>query len=245
MTSRSSQVPGSKDFRAYLQKAADKALHDDPTLQGLHKLCRRPVLRNWKGIKPEEFLAEYLWCVGSIRKKFHNHQKYYPCQKELFRRCKPDQIVSDARSIRAEWKKCKRDLNSKMVEAVIMTATEIGKDWNAFKQKYLPRPVNPQSESPDDWWDSFAALDQLRLVGGANGWYLIRNLYGAPFFKPDVQINAIAKHFFRGNLQAMTSAVRKLWPQACVDKRFNPVHLGEVDFVLWWYRSQTGDPPNE
>jgi hypothetical protein len=76
-----------------------------------------------------------------------------------------------------------------------------------------------------------------------NRWYLIRNLYGAPFFKPDLHINAIVAHFFgRDKLDEMTVSVRQLWPQVCSDKRFLPVHIGIVDYMLWWYRQKTGEP---
>ena len=80
------------------------------------------------------------------------------------------------------------------------------------------------------------------MVGNATAWYLIRNLYGAPFFKPDLHINAIEKHFFcSGNLNEMSAAVRQLWPKVCTDSRISPVHLGVVDYILWWYREETGD----
>lgn len=83
------------------------------------------------------------------------------------------------------------------------------------------------------------------MVGQATAWYLIRNLYGAPVFKPDIHICAIASHFFPETddpLSAMSAAVCDLWENVCEDKRFLPVHLGETDYVLWFYRRRTGLP---
>jgi hypothetical protein len=81
------------------------------------------------------------------------------------------------------------------------------------------------------------------MVGWAIGWYLIRNLYGGRFFKPDMHINAIVAHFIgEGQPEAMAAAVRELWPTVCSDSRLLPVHLGEVDFILWWYRQATNEP---
>jgi hypothetical protein len=81
-------------------------------------------------------------------------------------------------------------------------------------------------------------------VGDAIAWFLIRDLYGGRFFKPDVHILAIARHFFSGGdpLKELTDAVRQEWKSICTDKRFLPVHLGEVDLILWWYRRRTGIP---
>jgi hypothetical protein len=233
-------------FQAYLTKAVNATLAEDPALQGLHKLCRTGVLRNWNAVQPDGFLGDYLWCVGSIQKPFERHAKQYEeCQLKLFRDCDPSQIARDARAIRAEWNKCKCDLNRRMLEAVIRTATEIASGWDAWKRDNLLLPPNPESERTEDWWEAFAALDRLPMIGPALAWYLIRNLYGAPFFKPDLHINAIANHFFAGDLEAMASAVRRLWPAVCKDRQYHPVHLGEVDFMLWWYRRKSNDPPSD
>jgi hypothetical protein len=132
-----------------------------------------------------------------------------------------------------------------MVNAIISTAIEMREGWDAFKKSNLLLPGNAESESMDDWWDAHSALDNLPMVGEAIGWYLIRNLYGAPFFKPDLHINAIAMHFFgEAGIPAMSVAVRELWPQTCSDARFEKVHLGVVDYMLWWYRQTTNDPPD-
>ena len=117
--------------------------------------------------------------------------------------------------------------------------------WDAFKAEYLLLPANPESESLDDWWGAYSALDRLQMVGPAISWYLIRNLYGAPFFKPDLHINAIVKHFFGpSKLTEISDAVRDLWPQVCSDPRWPVAHLGVADYMLWWYRQSTSDPPD-
>src|SRR5205814_8866719 len=116
----------------------------------------------------------------------------------------------------------------------------VASDWKAFKRDYLLLPENPETESLDDWWPGYSALDRLPMVGDAIAWYLIRNLYGAPFFKPDLHIKGIEKQFFgNGNLDAMSAEVRRLWPRVCTDSRIARVHLGVADYILWWYRRQT------
>ena len=83
------------------------------------------------------------------------------------------------------------------------------------------------------------------MVGDALAWYLIRNLYGAPFFKPDVHIKAIAGHFFGSApdpVEALAAACRLHWPEVCSESRLLPVHLAEVDYILWWCRRETGEP---
>ena len=56
----------------------------------------------------------------------------------------------------------------------------------------------------------------------------------------------ITAHFFgRGRLVEMTEVVRELWPQVCHDKRLKPVHIGVADYMLWWYREKTGEPPEK
>jgi hypothetical protein len=157
-------------------------------------------------------------------------------------------IVAEKKIIRAEWKKERCYLHPKMVKAVIGTAELIASGWDEFRKEYLCLPENPETDSFTEWKEAHAALDRLPMVGEATAWYLIRNLYGVSVFKPDVHILAIARHFFPkaaspvDAVNAMTRAVRRLWPVACDDKRFQPVHFGEVDYILWWYRSQTGLP---
>jgi hypothetical protein len=65
-----------KNFRAYLKRAVDRALkdaaegNDDGNLEWFSELARRGVQRNWDDLTSEYFLEQYLWCVGSIRKKY-------------------------------------------------------------------------------------------------------------------------------------------------------------------------------
>src|SRR5262249_47056961 len=128
--------------------------------------------------------------------------------------------------------------------AVIDTAAKVAAGWDAFKAEYLLLPDDPEAETVDAWWAAYNALDRLPMVGDAIAWYLIRNLYGAPFFKPDLHINPVAAHFFgHGELNEMAEASRRLWPEVCHDSRLLRGHLGEVDYVLWWYRQATGLPP--
>ena len=171
--------------------------------------------------------------------------KYWDSQLSLFRQHDPARIVADQAAIRREWQEENRYLNSKTVEAMIMTAGLVNRSWDAFKGEYLPLPENPESELLSDWLPSHAALDRLPRVGFAVAWFLIRNLYGAPFFKPDLHINVIAHHFFKraaSPLEAMSMSVRESWEGVCRDERLKPVHLGEVDYILWWHRSNTGLP---
>lgn len=236
-------------FGNYLERAVTLALADEDkddggSLKWMLDKANQGVVKNWTDLPPEDFLAEYLWCVGSIRKKFTTHKKKYPEQQKLFLQCDPRKIALNADSIRSTWKVSKCDLNSRMFEAVVTTAVMMADDWQAFKKQYLLLPENPESDSLDDWWPAYSALDSLPMVGPAIGWYLIRNLYGAPFFKPDLHINIIVAHFFGPHkLVEMTSAVRQLWSGICSDRRFERVHIGVVDHMLWWYRQKTGDPP--
>jgi hypothetical protein len=238
-----------KSFSAYLKSAVDLALRDEKeqtdngNLKWIGELARRGVKRNWSDLTPERFLEQYLWCVGSIQKKYWVHEKHFPLQVELFRQCKAADITRDAAKIRDEWAAKRCDLNTRMLNAVIDTAAKVARDWDGFKSEYLLLAENPESELLDDWRSVYAGLDRLPMVGDAIAWYLIRNLYGAPFFKPDVHINAIVRHFFgAGRLHEMSDAVRKLWPTVCRDTRWPAVHLGVADYVLWWYRQSTNDP---
>jgi len=240
-------------FKNYLQQALDYALCDEReendygNLKWVHELSRKGVQQNWTELTAATFLKQYLWCVGSIQKKYCTHEKYYPSQKKLFRNCNAKRIASEAKLIRKEWETSKCDLNSRMLEAMIFTATEVAKGWDDFKTNNLLFPVNPESAAVDDWWEAYRALDDLRMVGDALAWYLVRNLYGAPFFKPDLHINTIASHFFgktRNSLKELATAAVSAWPSVCNDKRFLPPHLGEIDYILWWFRQNTGLPKN-
>lgn len=74
---------------------------------------------------------------------------------------------------------------------------------------------------------------------------LLRNLYGAPFLKPDVHILAIASTASGtprapGGPSVRTTQVlgRCHGPPS----RLRPIHMGICDYVLWWYRQRTGLP---
>jgi hypothetical protein len=236
-------------FAVYLKAALAQALHDEATgadngnLNWIHTLARRGVRTNWSNLTAEAFLEQCLWCVGSIQKDYAAHERNFPSQVALFRQCNPDEIARQANQIREDWAKSKCYLSGSMVDAVLHTAMLIAAGWEAFKRQYLLLPRNPEAETAAAWADGHRALQRLKMVGPAIAWYLIRNLYGAPFFKPDVHINAIVNHFFGpGQLQTLEGAVRRLWPTICADRRFSRVHLGEVDYFLWWYRQATGEP---
>jgi hypothetical protein len=243
-------------FRDYVHDAVGMTLRDADlgnSKGGLNWICdraRKGVRQNAAELSPIDFLEEYLWCVGSIRKKYPTHVKYFPTQKELFLNCDACQITRNAEVIRAAWDRPEGrcDLSPRMFNAVLWTAGEIAVGWNGFRENYLPLPADPEAETQEAWQEAYRALDSLPMVGPALAWYLIRNLYGAPFFKPDVHINVIAWHFFGQHadpLRALTSAIKEVWPQVCTDKRLLPLHLGIADHVLWWYRRETGQPADE
>src|SRR5438874_1861173 len=119
-----------KNFRAYLKRAVALALkderekNDDGNLQWFWELARRGVRRKWSDLTPAGFLEQYLWCVGSIQKKYWVHLQHFPEQMALLRQCNAAEIVCDAADIRVEWSTNKRDLNTRMLEAVIGTAAK-------------------------------------------------------------------------------------------------------------------------
>jgi hypothetical protein len=133
-------------FGVYLKRAVDRALKDEldetdnGNLQWFAELARRGVRKNWTDLTPQGFLEQLLWCIGSIRKKYWVHEKHFPGQMVLLRQCKPADILRDADKIRTEWVAKKCDLNMKMLEAVIGTATKVAAGWDAFKVEYLPLP---------------------------------------------------------------------------------------------------------
>ena len=239
-------------FENYLREAFSRALKDerdqtdDGNLERIRELCRRGVLTNWKALTAERYLGHYLWCIGSTRKDYAVHRKYEAEQIELFRNCVPEEIASQTRLIVRDWVAKKCYLNNSMVAGMIDVSREIVQEgWPRFKKAHLLLPDNPETEAPLDWKPAIRMLRSLPMIGKANSWYMIRNLYGAPFFKPDVHIDAIASHFFgRHNepVNSMTAAVRKEWPTICTDPHFLPVHIGEVDLILWWHRRATGLP---
>lgn len=218
---------------------------DNGDLEYFNHLCRRGVLANWSALEPKDFLETYHRCIAVISRRVAVVERFLPSQVILFRNHNAASIVSEQKTIWDEWSKERRCLNAEMVNAMIETSKLIDGRWDEFRRKYLPMPENPESGSLDDWWRVHIALDSLRMVGPATAWYLIRNLYGAPVFKPDVHICAIANYSFPDAddpLSAMSDAVCDLWESVCDDKRFLPVHLGETDFILWWYRQATGLP---
>lgn len=154
--------------------------------------------------------------------------------------------MADARAIPADWAASKCNLSPKTVAAMLETAKMItGMGWDPFRAEYLFLPADPEADTPVAWNATYWALRELKQVGHAISWYLIRNLFGGPFFKPDIHIEAIAWHFFAEEddpVEAMASAVRQCWPRVCSDRRLLPVHLGEVDYILWWHRRNTGAP---
>jgi hypothetical protein len=239
------------NFTDYLAGALARALEDERQrldhgdLEYFNRLCRQGVYKNWSALDPKLFLKNYHRCVAAVAKKVAVVEKNWPKQVALFRHHDPARIVRERDVIWEEWKVDKCYLSPKMVEAVIATAELINCSWDDFKGRYLLLPKNPETESLKDWARAHAALDDLPMVGKATAWYLIRNLYGARVFKPDVHINAIASHFFpnvESPLDAMADAVRVQWKQVCHDDRFPTVHLGVVDYILWWYRAATGLP---
>jgi hypothetical protein len=242
-------------FTDYLKDAWDRTRQDadkgcdNGDLEYVNRLCRRGVLANWSDLEPKTFLETYHRCIAVISRKVAVVETFLPSQVALFRNHDAARIMAEQESIWDEWSKERRCLNHKMVNAMIETSKLLNGCWDEFRHKYLPMPENPESESLDDWQSVHSALDRLRMVGPATAWYLIRNLYGAPAFKPDVHICAIATYFFPNtenslttSLTALSESARKLWAKMCDDKRFLPVHLGEVDYILWWYRQATGLP---
>jgi len=239
------------EFAEYLEAAVDKALSDaaagtdNGDLEWINKRCRKGVRQNHENLDSLEFLEAYLSGVGIISKDYDVRQRHWEGQMELFRRCDARRVVSDVISIWREWENSKCYLNKRMVNSVIFTAALIAAEgWEVFKAKYLPLPKEPEAETKAVWRDAHWLLDQFPMVGEATAWYLIRNLYGGPFFKPDVHISAIAKYFFGSAdaVEALAGAVRQAWPKACRDSRFQPVHLGEVDYILWRHQRSKGIP---
>ena len=53
---------------------------------------------------------------------------------------------------------------------------------------------------------------------------------------------------FRKHAEETNDAERlrlaRLSPPACSDARLLPVHLGVADYIPWWHRLKTGDPPD-
>jgi hypothetical protein len=239
-------------FRDYVRAAWVRALADQASgedggeLRWIHDLCRRGVRENWLLLTAERFLTALLWCVGSVQRRYTVRVNFWDAQLALFRGGDASRIARERDGIRAEWSADKCCLNRDMVEAVIEPATTMElNSWERFRERFLLLPDDPEADTPEAWSPVFWALRQLAEVGPATAWYLIRNLYGGPVFKPDVHIDAIARHFFgtaERPVEAMTAELRRIWPVICTDPEYLPLHVGEVDYVLWWYRSTTGIP---
>ena len=239
-------------FEKYLADAVRMAVRratrrqDGGALWRINRLCRRGVKRNWESLDERAFLAEFLWVVGAIQKPIVQHERYYPLQLRLFRRCSAPAILRDRASILDQWQSKRCDMNRRMVDAMLVVASRIATEgWHAFKRVSLPLPDNPESENPEAWQGTYAALDALPMIGEANVWFLLRNLLGAPFLKPDLHVKAIAATFFgstRDPIRALSTALRASWPRVCRMPRLLPVHLGVVDYILWDYRRLTGQP---
>lgn len=239
-------------FVVYLTEAVRAALRrarradDEGALWRMNKLCRRGVKENWDALTERTFLKGFLWVVGAIQKPIEQHQEYYPRQLRLFRGCSPQAILRDRALILDQWQTKRRNLNRLMVDAVLSVGCRVASEgWERFKEVTLPLPRNPEAEDRGDWRATYAALDSLPMIGDANVWFILRNLLGAPFLKPDLHIKVIANAFFGAKsdpLAALSVAVRASWPRVCRDRRLQPVHMGEVDYILWDYRRRTWRP---
>jgi hypothetical protein len=244
---------GQDPFQVYLRAALTTALtdwadrSDGGQLEGIHRLCRRTVLDNWSGLTPMTFMREFLWCVGSAQKIYDVRLKYYwPDQLRLFRNGDSDRIARERDEIRKEWALKKCYLSRDMVESVIEAATKIYiSGWDGFRANWLLLPADPESEREEDWRGVHTQFCKFREVDEANAWYLVRNLYGGRFLKPDVHILGVARHFFGHGahpLAALRTEAKRLWLSVCQDARFLPLHLGELDYMIWWHKRKHGLP---
>src|SRR5438094_146454 len=127
-------------FVAYLTKAVSAALRrarsgdDDGTLWRMSRLCRTGVEDNWEALTEREFMKQFLWVVGAIQKTIEEHRRYYPLQVKLFRGCAPEAILRNRRLILEQWHTKRRDLNRRMVEAVLSVGCRIASEgWEQFK----------------------------------------------------------------------------------------------------------------
>jgi hypothetical protein len=245
----------SSAFRDYFQAALGTAFADETDgkdggeFADILERCRQGVLANWAALTPVTFLQGYLWCVGSSQKDFEVRCGFWEDQLSLLRHGDPDSIARERDEIREERLSRPCYLHPKVVESVIEAATKIFvSDWETFRRQWLVLPENPESVRQEDWLEAYWQLRKFPQVGDAIAWYLVRNLYGGPFLKPDVHIKAIAEHFFghrEDPLTAMSAEARRLWPQVCRDPRLLPLHVGELDYVLWWHKRKHGLPRAE
>jgi hypothetical protein len=223
----------------------DAALRDD--FDEFESRCRRGVAANHAALDAPTFMTQVLWTIGSTQKRFHVRMRYWEAQQALFRAGNPNAIRDEAADIRAEWAKSKSYLSPKQFEAVLAIGCTVAETtWEQFKQEYLLLPEYPASESCAAWSEAHWALRELPQVGYAISYYLLRNLYGAPFVKPDVHILAIANRYFGDEvdpLAALQADLHDCWDLAAARlPRLRPLHMGTADYVLWWYRQRTGLP---
>src|SRR5712692_4472342 len=170
-------------FVRYLAEAVTAAVRraarreDGGALWRINELCRRGVKRNWDSLGEKAFLDEFLWVVGAIQKPLVQRERYYPAQVRLFRGCSARAIRRDRALILDQWQSKRCDLNRRMLDAVLLVGCRIATEgWETFKRSTLPLPGNPESEAPEDWGETYAALDSLPMIGEANVWFLLRNL---------------------------------------------------------------------
>src|SRR2546425_1660242 len=134
-------------FLRYLAEATASALQraarrqDGGALWQINKLCRRGVKRNWDSLGEKAFLEEFLWVVGAIQKPIAQHERYYPAQLRLFRGCSARSIQRHEALIRDQWQSKRRDLNRRMLDAVLVVGCRIAAEgWETFKRSTLPLP---------------------------------------------------------------------------------------------------------
>ena len=237
-------------FREYLQKAHDRAIQDRANkedgrnLDTIHKRCRNGVKANWEDLDAVTFFRQYFQCTGAAGKKYVVRERFRDAQVELFRGLDPTAVARDGDQIRKEWKEKRRYLHPEVVKAIIQVAGQLA-DWDQFKASYLLLPDNPETELTTDWLAAYWRLRKLPWVGFATSWYLIRNLYGARVFKPDVHILDITEFFFGPEAlpqDDLAEAVLRYWPEVCSTPWLLPTHLGELDYILWWYRVWEKEP---
>ena len=255
--------PNRATFVAYVDAALQHALRrasdrtDGGELDGVVSLCDEGVPSRHRRLTSEDFLWQFVWCTGSQQKDYGVRMRpreggsYWERQQKLFHDFEAKRICADADDVRARHAEDACYLHPRVVDATLAVAEMIcGSGWAEFKKRYLPIPDPPETSDPDAWVPTVRRLDELPRVGETTAWYLLRNLLGAPFFKPDIHIVAIAWHFFpraERPVHALVEATNQEWPGVCArhhaSKRVLCPHLGVVDYVLWWYRRETGEPP--
>lgn len=250
------------EFEDYLKAAMVHALStasNDPNeeLKYIVALCEGGATQNRSALGDAEFLRQILWCVGSQQKRYSVRMSareggtFWEQQQALFLDCNPATVVSERASIRRASRSGARYLSPAMVSAVLDVADEIiDTGWDKFRDHYLLLPVDPDDTHTDAWLPLVRRLDSLPRVGPTTAWYLLRNLLGAPVLKPDVHVLAIAWDFFgdlADPLEALRAEAIAAWPRMHAALGSPPnlpadPHLGVIDYILWWFRSQVGEP---